>query len=186
MALAREISDPTSIPSQRSAHWAEEVRRGSTTKSFAPRRSAFSTWWKKMGCVSRAFEPHSRITSVSDLAVRACSAACSENRRQTGDARGVSSPVAAVDVVAADDGTDKFLRGIVQLIGGLRAAEHAERSRPSRGDFPLNAPRNGVESFVPACRDVLSVLAYEGGCQPRFAPGFHQHTCLAIPNNSEC
>jgi hypothetical protein len=22
------------------------------------------TWWKKMGCASRAFEPHNRMTSV--------------------------------------------------------------------------------------------------------------------------
>ena len=36
-----------------------------------PRRAArrcwiaFSTWWKKIGCVSRAFDPHRRMTSVS-------------------------------------------------------------------------------------------------------------------------
>ncbi len=31
MALASEMSDPTSRPSQASAHWAEVVRRGSMT-----------------------------------------------------------------------------------------------------------------------------------------------------------
>ena len=27
----------------------------------------FRTWWKKIGCVSRAFEPHRTITSVSSI-----------------------------------------------------------------------------------------------------------------------
>ena len=39
MALASAISVPTSIPSQTSAHWAADVRLGSTTKSLAPLRT---------------------------------------------------------------------------------------------------------------------------------------------------
>jgi hypothetical protein len=58
------MSVPTSRPSQVSAHCALDVRRGSTTNSFAPRRSAVRTWWKKIGWVSRAFEPHRTMTSV--------------------------------------------------------------------------------------------------------------------------
>ena len=64
-ALASAMSVPTSRPSQRSAHCAVEVRRGSTTNSFAPRWTAFSTWWKKIGWASRAFEPQRTTTSVS-------------------------------------------------------------------------------------------------------------------------
>ena len=63
--LASEMSWPTSTESQPSAHSAVEVRRGSTTYSFAPRFTALSTWWKKMGCASRALLPHRMITSVS-------------------------------------------------------------------------------------------------------------------------
>ncbi len=37
------MSEPTSIPSHRSAHWAEVVRRGSTTTSRAPLRIPLST-----------------------------------------------------------------------------------------------------------------------------------------------
>jgi len=33
------------------------------TTSLAPFRSPFRTWWKKMGCVSRAFDPHRRMRS---------------------------------------------------------------------------------------------------------------------------
>ena len=61
------MSVPTSSPSQPSAHLAEEVRRGSTAYSCAPLCTPFSRWWKKIGCVSRAFDPHRRMTSVSSI-----------------------------------------------------------------------------------------------------------------------
>ena len=50
-----------------SAKRAVDVRRGSTTNSFAPRRMAWRTWWKKIGWVSRALEPHRTMTSVSSI-----------------------------------------------------------------------------------------------------------------------
>ena len=65
IALARAMSEPTSRPSHTSAHSAEVVRRGSTGDSRAPLCTPFRRWWKKIGCVSRAFEPHSTIRSVS-------------------------------------------------------------------------------------------------------------------------
>jgi hypothetical protein len=65
MPLASAMSLPTSSPSHASAQRAELVRRGSTANMRAPRRSPFRTWWKKIGCVSRAFEPHKKSTSVS-------------------------------------------------------------------------------------------------------------------------
>ena len=61
------MSVPTSRPSQRSAHCAEVVRRGSTTYMRAPLWTPFSTWWKKIGWVSRAFDPHMTMTSVSSI-----------------------------------------------------------------------------------------------------------------------
>ena len=61
------MSEPTSRPSQRSAHCAEAVRRGSTTISRAPLCTPLRRWWKKIGCVSRAFEPQRRMTSVSSI-----------------------------------------------------------------------------------------------------------------------
>ena len=67
IAFESAMSEPTSSPSQRSAHCADVVRRGSTTKRRAPLRTPLSRWWKKIGCVSRAFEPQSRITSVSSI-----------------------------------------------------------------------------------------------------------------------
>ena len=67
MALASAMSEPTSSAAQRSAHCTELVRRGSMANNRAPFRRPLSRWWKKIGCVSRAFEPHSRTRSVSSI-----------------------------------------------------------------------------------------------------------------------
>ena len=67
MVLDRAMSVPTCRPSQRSANCAVDVRRGSTTNSLAPLRTPASTWWKKIGWASRAFDPHITMTSVSSI-----------------------------------------------------------------------------------------------------------------------
>ena len=67
IACASAMSVPTSSPAHTSAHWADDVRRGSIAKSRAPRFTPLSRWWKKIGCVSRAFDPHSRTQSVSSI-----------------------------------------------------------------------------------------------------------------------
>src|SRR5256714_3133451 len=64
-AFARAMSEPTSRPSQTSAHSAELVLRGSTAYSRAPLRTPRRRWWKKIGCVSRALLPQRTIRSVS-------------------------------------------------------------------------------------------------------------------------
>ena len=69
IVLERAMSVPTSSPSHASAHRAELVRRGSTTNSRAPLCTALRTWWKKIGCVSRAFEPHRISRSVSSTSL---------------------------------------------------------------------------------------------------------------------
>ncbi len=65
IVLDRAMSVPTWIPNQVSAQRAELVRRGSTQYRRAPLRTPAMTWWKKMGWVSRAFEPQRMMTSVS-------------------------------------------------------------------------------------------------------------------------
>src|SRR5262249_14406377 len=73
-----------------------------------------------------------------------------EYRRQTDDARGVSSPVAAVDVVAADGGAHELLGDVVDLVRGFRAAEHPEAARPVFPDAGSNALGSAGKRFVPA------------------------------------
>ena len=107
-------------------------RCGAGRRRTAGRRGAraFSTWWKKIGCVSRAFEPHRTMTSVSSTSWYERRAATgSEDCRQTDDAGSVSSAVAGVDVVRADRHADELLGDEVHLVGGLRAREHADRVR---------------------------------------------------------
>ena len=65
IVLESAMSVPTFSPSQTSAQRAELVRRGSTQYSRAPLRTPVMTWWKKIGWVSRAFEPQRMMTSVS-------------------------------------------------------------------------------------------------------------------------
>lgn len=57
--------------------------------------------------------PEQDNVSVFDFAIRTGPPACSEYGRQTGDARGMSSPVAAIDVVRAYHAADEFLRGVI-------------------------------------------------------------------------
>ena len=81
-------------------------------------------------------------------------------------AGGVSSAVATVNIVAADDRADEFLRDIVQLIGRFRAAEHPERPWPVRFDLAAQLSRNEVERFVPACRSMTLGFSNQRGSEP--------------------
>ena len=156
-AFASAMSVPTSSPSHRSAHCADAVRRGSTTTSFAPRCTAFSRWWKKIGCASRAFEPQSTIRSaaLAQLLVGAGSATGTKHRRQTDDARSVSGAVAAVDVVRAEGRRENFCAA---KFNSFVALEQLKRPvivpRSTRG---AKAGGGAIERLVPARGPQLSV-----------------------------
>ncbi len=85
------------------------------------------------------------------LLIGAGAAACPENRRQTGDARGVSSTVAAIDVTRADHRAHEFLGQIVQLIGRFRATETPKRLWPVGRLDRCHTRRHKVQSLVPTC-----------------------------------
>ena len=63
--------------------------------------------------------PEKNDVRFFDLLVRVCATARTENRRQTGDARGVSSTVATIDVVTADHDTRELLRNEVHFVRRL-------------------------------------------------------------------
>ena len=68
----------------------------------------------------------------------------------------MSGTVAAIDVVAADDGPRELLRKKVQLVGCLRAAEQAESVRSAlldRAGYPSRGP---VECLIP-CRNSKAI-----------------------------
>ncbi len=107
----------------------------------------------------RVGAPEKNDVRLFNFAVGAGATARAEDRRQTGDARGVSSPVATIDVVAADDRADEFLRDVIELIGSLGAAKHAEGAGPVLANFAADSFRDTVKSFFPRCRTMLTVLA---------------------------
>jgi len=108
---------------------------------------------------TRVRSPKKNDVRLFDFAVGAGAPSRTENRRQTGDARGVSSPVTAINVVAADDRADEFLRDVIKLIGGFGAAEHAEGARSVLANFAADGIRNTIESFFPRCKTMFSLFA---------------------------
>jgi hypothetical protein len=89
-------------------------------------------------CLSGVASPEDNEIRLLDFTVGGRPAACSKNRRQTGDAGGVSGSVTAINIVATNCRPDELLCGVVDLIGGLGAAEHPER----RWAMPLNSAAN--------------------------------------------
>src|SRR5439155_10067772 len=71
------------------------------------------------------------------------------------DTGGVSSAVAAIDIVASDHRADEFLRDVVQLVRRFRATEHAERLR-----IPIaKTLGHGIERLIPGSGTKRAVLA---------------------------
>jgi hypothetical protein len=102
--------------------------------------------------------PEQDHISIFSFTIRTGAAARSKNRRQTGDAGGVSSSVTAIDVVCSHYGADKFLRRIVQLIRGLGAAEHSEIARIVFCNGSLEGSGNPVQGFVPRGRTMPAIF----------------------------
>src|SRR5579863_47751 len=105
---------------------------------------------------------------VFNFRIRACSSPCSEYRRQTGDAGGVSSTITAINVVGTHDAANEFLRRIVQFVGGLGATEHAEVPGIIFIDGLAERGRNPVHGFIPGSRTVCTVLTDQGLSQAAF------------------
>ena len=108
--------------------------------------------------IARVRSPQQDYIRVLDLGVGTGAAARSKDRRQTDDAGGVSSAVTTVDVVAPDHGSHELLRNVIQLVGGLGATEHAERSRILLFDDAAECLRYTIERFVPRCGTVAAIL----------------------------
>ena len=66
--------------------------------------------------LARVRSPEDDQVGLFDLPIRAGAAPGTKYRRQTGDARSVSRPVATVYVVAADGDADELLCEKVQLV----------------------------------------------------------------------
>jgi hypothetical protein len=92
---------------------------------------------------ARIRSPQKNNVRVLSLEIRVRAATRTEYRRQTDDARGVSSSVAAIDVVRAENRSRQLCRQIIHLIRRARAAENPERVGPVLVD---DAPETGCGS----------------------------------------
>ena len=102
-----------------------------------------------------------------DLLVRARPSARAEDRRQTDDRRGVSGPVAAVDVVGADDGADELAGEIVDLVRGLRAGEESEGVGTLPCQDTAEELAGPAEGLVPGGGPEDPLVPHVGSSEPR-------------------
>src|SRR5439155_26826711 len=117
---------------------------------------------------------------VLDLLVGVRAPAGPEHRRQTDDARSVSSPVTAVDVVGAEGDPGQLLNHEVDLVGGLRTAEQANGLRAPVADRPLEAARGALEGHVPAGSPKFAALADERVRKPARSSVYRQRRISAL------
>ena len=107
----------------------------------------------------RIGSPQQNDVRLFNLTVRAGAPARPEYRRQTGDAGGVSSTVATVDMVAADHRSHELLRRIIQLVGGFRATEHPERIGSVFRELNLEILCDVIKGLIPTRRTMATVFA---------------------------
>ena len=127
--------------------------------------------------------PQQNCVGVFDFAIGTRPATCSEDRRQTGDAGGVSSTVAAIDIVCAHYAAYEFLRGIIQFVGGLRAAEHAKIPRIILRDRLLELLSDAAHGFIPGGGTMRTVLAHQRLGQASFREFRHKTPGNAYQKN---
>jgi len=105
--------------------------------------------------------PEDDQVRLLDLLVRTRAPARPEHCRQTDDTRCVSSAVATVDIVRADDGSNKFLRSVVEFVRCLRTTEHAERPGGVSVNRVLKRARGYVHCMIPGRRLQRPVPPYK-------------------------
>ncbi len=133
--------------------------------------------------LARVRSPEHDHVGVLDLLVGARAAACPEYRRQTDDARGVSSSIAAIDVVAADDRANELLGDVIHLVGGLRAAKHSKRASAAALSRVAQSRCCALEGLVPGGAAQGPAVTHEWMRQPKM--GFaHGRVIRAPPERS--
>ena len=110
---------------------------------------------------SRVRPPKQNDVGVFNFTVRTCSASCSEYGRQTGDAGGVSSAIAAVDVIRPHDAANEFLCCIVQFVRRLGTTEHPKIPRIAFFDGSAKYRGSAVQGLIPRSRAMQAVVAHQ-------------------------
>src|SRR6266700_8125456 len=122
---------------------------------------------------TRVRSPQQNYIGVLNFTIRTCTASRSKYRRQTGDARGVSSPVAAVYVVRPHHRSDELLRRIVQFVCGLGATEHAKVARIFFVNGFAERCGDAVHGLIPGSWTMRIVLTHQRLGQTAFGWNWH-------------
>ena len=118
--------------------------------------------------------PEDDHVGVLDLLVGTGTATRPEHCRQTDDAGSVSGAVTGVDVVRADGHPHELLGHEVDLVGRLRAREHARRIGAARLDGPAETGRRRIEGLIPRGRSQPAAFPDERLRQPFTKRGIHR------------
>jgi|SRR5215813_2291882 len=111
--------------------------------------------------LARIRAPQENEIGLLDLPIGTGPASSTENCRQTGDTRRVSSAVTAVYVIAADNQPGELLGHEVRLVGSLRAAEQSERLRSALCDGSLKALSRAGQRLIPRGGPQATLLTHE-------------------------
>ena len=109
----------------------------------------------------RVGTPEEDYIRVFGFAIGTGAATRAEGRRQTGDAGSMSSSVTTINVVGPHHGANELLGRIVQLVGGLGAAEHPKVSGIVAGDGFTECHSHAVHGFIPCGRAMGAILPYK-------------------------
>ena len=111
--------------------------------------------------IARVRAPEEDDVRLFHFLIRARAATRPEDRRQTDDARSVSRPIAAVDVVVAERHPGQLTRQKIHLVRRLRAAEDSERVCTARREVPAKSLGGHIQCFVPRGCAKGAVLTHE-------------------------
>jgi len=113
-------------------------------------------------CLPGIGSPEKNHICLFNLLIGVCATARTKNRRQTGDARRVSSAVAAIDVVTAHHNTRELLSNEVHFIRRLRAAEQSKRLAAVFLSDRFQTARREIQRLFPAGRTENTTIAKKG------------------------
>src|SRR5690242_19316964 len=103
--------------------------------------------------------PQENEVAMLRFLIRAGRAARSQDGRQTDDRGSVSGPVAAIDVVVAENLPGELRRQEVDLVGRLRVAEDSRGLATMGRQRPAESLGGTVECFIPGSGPKNAVVA---------------------------
>jgi hypothetical protein len=116
--------------------------------------------------------PEKNHIGFFNLLIGVAAAAYPKNRRQTGDAWGVSSPVATIDVVTAHHDSGELLSNEVHFVRRLRATEQAKRLAPMLFNEGLQTASRKIQRLFPVNRAENIAVPNKRLSQPNIGLGF--------------